>query len=1277
MVNFASKLKDPGTCRVFFSSPFGGMEDEREELTRKYFPQLQHFCNSRGVQFVAVDMRWGITSEAAENAQVINICLRELDRSDLFVGFFGQRYGWHGADDKLLQENFDNAVGRYPWLDNVRDRSVTELEFLYGHLNAPGHLPACILFRDKAHDDLRRKEGEKNENKSLVFKYSPESEHSTMLMDDLRTRVRATKDQALGVHMDYKTPQEGARLMFEAVWKHLTGYLLADSSNLQQSRHDLDLAQHDSFLASRCSLYLTDAPTMSVLDTALVSDNQSPILVTGVAGVGKSALLCNWVQKLMDLRENYLLVYHFVGCAESSTAIKNILRRLASALEHFVKSSLTSDNLHDQEDTPKTSQNDGTRELMRQLQVAVEKVMGLGKVPVIIIDGLEKVVSPSKIGKHLFWLPMTFPQGTVVVVSTQSTDTESMEELVENRKYQVLDIKPLQIETKQQLCVRTLKESGKELSPSQLQRVVDAAQTENPLFLKIVLSELCMFGYFRLLDKKIDSLISAESVEELFHQFLQRLEDDYNVKDYSGNLVEQVMCCICLSHQGMSEAELKELFDIPSHVWSPLFFAIEKFVVSYSGLLQYGFTELKEAVAKKYLQNEDTRKHYLEVLIKYFDDHRKKFVINDLRQPVTIRPTYELPWLQKELGDVKGLIESLSDMLIFSRMQEECEYDLLYFWKYTGCSPEEVADRLLSTFDVRIVETYLHMESQNLLGVNTPPGLNIESLLRIADNFMSLAGYQSGREKICKRHLKIMVSFPLQVSKATVFGVYNTSRIFLNILEITLVCIHTDSLNDSGVYFSLKLLQKCQAGKMFNMPRKKTMQNLEVGNRERQLKFDYEVSSKYLFIRSIGLMALRLEPMCASYTDIYTDTGGCILYFQKHVRSQRLQEEINFGHLPAIIGNLLTNIGLCYRRLGDLDEAEKKYKKSLEIKVNAVGQEHVIVAMAYLNLGTLEMYRSNWTKSEEYLEESIRICKACRISKTEENYLKVRENYLMVQLRLGRYSETVPMFLEVFEDLVKLNEMDHCLPYVHTEMVKFFINNQRHEEAMRVTWALMNSTVRGAINYVHLEHLDMLLPHGERPVRDRVYTLDYALEQWPGADTIVHRKAVFHLIPDGDVQGLVHLIEKFHEHSSYKTEAFNCGILWSSESQSDQKEEMIIQICRAALTHYPDLPVYIDNIMRSYRRQQKPSEALEYAIRLTELEQDNAQYYLIAGETAALAGDFVMSEKFFTQVQENFPNNEDAVQRAQKGLKIIAEAMREDVNGTDESTSNGMKNDEA
>ena len=78
------------TARVFFSSPFGGLEDEREELTKKYWPRLASMCSKAGYEFVPVDLRWGITTEMSSSASTIEVCLREMDRSDMIVGFFGQ-----------------------------------------------------------------------------------------------------------------------------------------------------------------------------------------------------------------------------------------------------------------------------------------------------------------------------------------------------------------------------------------------------------------------------------------------------------------------------------------------------------------------------------------------------------------------------------------------------------------------------------------------------------------------------------------------------------------------------------------------------------------------------------------------------------------------------------------------------------------------------------------------------------------------------------------------------------------------------------------------------------------------------------------------------------------------------------------------------------------------------------------------------------------------------------------------------------------------------------
>lgn len=43
--------------RVFISSTFRDMQEEREELVKQTFPELRRRCRERNVEFV--DLRWG------------------------------------------------------------------------------------------------------------------------------------------------------------------------------------------------------------------------------------------------------------------------------------------------------------------------------------------------------------------------------------------------------------------------------------------------------------------------------------------------------------------------------------------------------------------------------------------------------------------------------------------------------------------------------------------------------------------------------------------------------------------------------------------------------------------------------------------------------------------------------------------------------------------------------------------------------------------------------------------------------------------------------------------------------------------------------------------------------------------------------------------------------------------------------------------------------------------------------------------------------------------
>ena len=113
--------------RVFVSSTFRDMQDERDALQKFVFPQLRELCESRGIAFSDIDLRWGITEAQSVRNEVLQLCLAEIDESQpFFIGLLGERYGW-------VPETIDQSVvARWPSMSDAQDLSLTELEKKFG-----------------------------------------------------------------------------------------------------------------------------------------------------------------------------------------------------------------------------------------------------------------------------------------------------------------------------------------------------------------------------------------------------------------------------------------------------------------------------------------------------------------------------------------------------------------------------------------------------------------------------------------------------------------------------------------------------------------------------------------------------------------------------------------------------------------------------------------------------------------------------------------------------------------------------------------------------------------------------------------------------------------------------------------------------------------------------------------------------------------------------------------------------------------------------------------
>src|SRR4051794_16369675 len=84
----------PDTVRLFVSSTFVDLNDERDELVKRVFPELRRRCRQRGVAWAEVDLRWGISDEEQAEGRVLGVCLDEIDRCrPFFIGILGHRYG--------------------------------------------------------------------------------------------------------------------------------------------------------------------------------------------------------------------------------------------------------------------------------------------------------------------------------------------------------------------------------------------------------------------------------------------------------------------------------------------------------------------------------------------------------------------------------------------------------------------------------------------------------------------------------------------------------------------------------------------------------------------------------------------------------------------------------------------------------------------------------------------------------------------------------------------------------------------------------------------------------------------------------------------------------------------------------------------------------------------------------------------------------------------------------------------------------------------------------
>ena len=144
--NIANSNVDKHTIKVFISSTFHDMQEHRDYLITHTFPLLNYIALQRGVKFIPIDLRWGITEEESKSGKVLDLCLHSIDDSiPFFIGLLGERYGWCPSVEDFQRSHILQEY--YPWIENdfKQNKSITEIEMQYGVLRREENINAIFF----------------------------------------------------------------------------------------------------------------------------------------------------------------------------------------------------------------------------------------------------------------------------------------------------------------------------------------------------------------------------------------------------------------------------------------------------------------------------------------------------------------------------------------------------------------------------------------------------------------------------------------------------------------------------------------------------------------------------------------------------------------------------------------------------------------------------------------------------------------------------------------------------------------------------------------------------------------------------------------------------------------------------------------------------------------------------------------------------------------------------------------------------------------------------
>eukprot|EP00002_Diphylleia_rotans_P032243 TRINITY_DN6756_c0_g1_i10.p1 TRINITY_DN6756_c0_g1~~TRINITY_DN6756_c0_g1_i10.p1 ORF type:complete len:2620 (-),score=451.36 TRINITY_DN6756_c0_g1_i10:125-7984(-) len=1062
----SSRIIDEGVLRIFLSSTFRDMQHERDQFFQYGVPELKIMAKTKGLDLVFIDLRWGLTAQDSSDGWVVVRCCDSIKKCAYFVCFLGARYGWvpdptktelnkeqrleelkktkpEATMDDIWVEWHSETNKRYPFLDEIPGLSVTEYEIQFAALIGQ---PACsrvfFYFRD---EEYAVKHAQTEDEKKLYQAESCEAAaRQQLLKDNIKSRYGAVL-------------YRGAAEFSNFVSSHLR-YAIEDDFSGHQVREPEEQA-HYQFMQHRLAGFegrkdLLRLITSQVLEQLNHAGHQITVLAAE-SGIGKSSLMAATVRELQAMKlSDVCIFYHFVGCTNLSNYVESISIR-------FWKSVAASESLMDLDLSNMTDmefQKEGLIGLMKLL-----KTTRFNKRFIFLVDAVNQL-QPSQdtpVPNLLTWLPKTLPNNIAMVVST--IDTHSSCASILTSGLQVIPVTKLSPDEIRQGTKAFLVRYDKKLSEEQMQMILnDFHDTGHPLYLRLVLDEIRVFGVYEKLNDEICSLLSTNGVIELYNMIITRWQIKFDVA--GTNIVELAMKVLFVSRIGLSEGDIdkyvKDMIGIRFNLaeWKSFFFTLVDSLFVRNGRYMYFHQLLLETASQRFFSDKNATR-----------DTQKQYGM----------------WLLGQYADAYEIDEEVVAEICFQLLLGECYDALVEYLK----KEYVVVSMLGSRYRYEFFNCWRTIQSKGAGSYKDTYGSLIKSITKAGD--MLVEYFVEAFENSF-----LVVNIPQRIAKRsneeskagdylTLGRVYKNMQNWGDALSAFQRCLDI-KLHLNGKDESLALLHD----EMGEIHLKQKRLDLALTSFEESLSIrqdlfgnlDLRVAQSYDNFGAVSMAQDNYKKAEADFTSaklIRTKLVGndhplmatsLINMSRVHEKEKRFVEAIHdleTAHtiLKSTLGGKHPLVGSVFCRLADIHEAQESVGEAIEklqyaggIFEQAVGENHPNTVSTYQKIGDLATSSKNYQGALSAYVKILEIRKrtlpndhvevATAMENVGRTNLELKRNnqvseYIIPALKIRKETNTRPSLqsgsqcMRIAKLLMRMSELEHAVEFYKTACIRY------------------------------------------------------------------------------------------------------------------------------------------------------------------------------------------------------------------------------------------------